>query len=70
MAPAGEAHHNRTLTWEIVQRIRESDDSYAQLAAQYGVDRSTIRLVVQNATWHDPSYTPRPRARGRRRIER
>lgn len=62
----GAGHPNSVLNWDIVREIRSSDESLLQLARRFGVDKSTIRFVRANVTWHDPSYSPAPAKRGRR----
>lgn len=65
----GEEHGQAKLDAAKVALIRETTDKsdYA-LAKELGVERSTVRLVRLNQTWHDPHYTPRasPSNRGRK----
>ena len=61
MANSGEEHARAQLTWEDVRFIRSHPElNNAELARQFRVDRSTIRLVRANATWRDPDYVPQP----------
>ena len=56
----GEQHWNARLTWEQVREIRSpvnDDESNAELARRFGVNKTTIRLIRANSTWHDPTYT-------------
>lgn len=48
---AGERHWRAALTWDQVQEIRESSDSQRNLAAQYGVTKSTIWGIKSGRYW-------------------
>jgi len=57
----GEQHFRSKLTAEDVAFIRHPDNremNNAELARRFGVERSTIRLIRENVTWHDPNYVP------------
>lgn len=57
----GEQHSKHRLTETSVEFVRSHPDlSNADLARMFGVERSTIRLVRANVTWHDPDYSPEP----------
>jgi hypothetical protein len=47
----GEAHHNARLTASIVRAIRQADGGLDDLAAQFGVDRTTIHRIKTNRAW-------------------
>lgn len=49
----GEKHRDAKLTEESVREIRSKSESkgYRKLAKEYGVDRTTIKLVVRRLTW-------------------
>lgn len=55
----GEGHHKSKLTWDDVHYIREhTEESNAAMGRRFGVGRSTIRLIRENVTWHDPEFVP------------
>jgi len=47
----GEAHPRAKLTNEKVIQIRNSSDTAAQLAQQYGVNKATIRDILSGRRW-------------------
>jgi hypothetical protein len=47
----GSDHHSSKLTEEIVLAIRASDKSRAALAAEYGINWSTVNKIVQRRIW-------------------
>jgi hypothetical protein len=55
----GEEHHAHKLTWDTVREIRATykprDHVYgaAAIAKRLGVDRSTIRAIVNNECWRE-----------------
>lgn len=48
---SGELHHNAVLTNGDVLAIRASNKSRALLAAEYGVNRGTIRDIILRKSW-------------------
>ena len=55
----GEQHWNAKLDWSKVKEIRaraNEDKSNAELAREFEINKTTVRLIRANATWHDPSY--------------
>jgi DNA invertase Pin-like site-specific DNA recombinase len=59
------------LSWEIVRDIRRrysnGNISQALLAGEYGVDKSTVKRIVQNRIWIDLDYIYDPLVGIRRR---
>ena len=49
----GEKNVNARLTWEIVDEIRSSKESYSALARKYGVSVTAISCVARRKTWRD-----------------
>lgn len=47
----GEQNPLAKLTWEIVEVIRNSDESISSLAKRYGVSWTTIKSVKLNKSW-------------------
>jgi len=54
---SGENNINSKLNWEMIKEIREKYDTkeyyQRQLAEEYGVSRTSIQFVVNNATWKE-----------------
>lgn len=56
MTARGEQNHQAKLTWEKVREIRRRAATgavYYDLAKEYGVHYSTIKLVVYGQTWKE-----------------
>lgn len=64
-ARAGADHPNSKLTWTEIRAIRASKEPLRVIASKYQVDPKTVRDVLANVSWHDPSYVPVHRKRGR-----
>ena len=47
----GEKHGRSKLTWAKVRDIRQSDKTSAELAKEYGVNKSTIYRIINNEYW-------------------
>jgi hypothetical protein len=50
----GERNHLAKLSWEAVAEIRASEESGPELAARFGVCRSTISQVRRRVIWVSP----------------
>jgi len=67
-------HHNAKLTMEKAGQIRESDKTVTQIADEFGLDRKTVRRVLNEETWVEvdeqpPPNMPRELCRLRLRVE-
>jgi len=58
----GENNPKAKLTWEIVNKIREEHRTglpTSCLSEKFEVCWSTINRILNNKSWHDPSYIPK-----------
>jgi hypothetical protein len=67
-------HHNAKLTMKKAGQIRESDKTVTQIADEFGLDRKTVRRVLNEETWVEvdeqpPPNMPRELCRLRLRVE-
>lgn len=54
---------SKKLNWDMVNRIRElvKTKTQAEVAALFGVSRTTIQCIVENRTWvKKPSEVAKP----------
>jgi 5-methylcytosine-specific restriction endonuclease McrA len=47
----GEKHYRSTLTEDNVRLIRQSSDSYSQLAKRFNVNKSAVAKIKQGKNW-------------------
>ena len=52
----GESHPLHRLTWDIIDRIRDSNKSLVEISSEYGVSKSHICNIRKGKSWKPKSH--------------